>query len=279
LDEVEMGNQWMNPLFSLVRRSLKREPSAEPRIFESYLQALGSLRHSGYQLQAIVDVVIAKTIVARDKMLDTQSVGLETLRPLIALGAMTAGPTIRVVDFGGGAGHHYFLARTALGAGVDLRWSVVETPAMVASARSQLTDRSLSFFSSTREAAEHLGQVDLVFSSSALQYTPDPLLSLREILAVRAEHVFITRTALSTLSETISMVQTSRLANNGPGPLPDGFSDRQVQYPVTFLPKALFQSTLQEAYAIRFEIEEEQAVFRLRGRNISHHGFFGYLSL
>jgi putative methyltransferase (TIGR04325 family) len=246
-------------------------------MFASYLQALDSLGHSGYQLQDIVDVVVAKTKVARDRIRDTRSVTLDTLRPLIALGAMSAGRAIRVIDFGGGAGHHYFLARAALGANIDLRWSVVETPAMVASASAQLSDRGLSFHSSMSEAAEHLGNVNLVFSSSALQYTPDPLLVLREILAVRAEHVFITRTALTTVRESIAMVQESRLANNGPGPLPEGFSDREVQYPVTFVGKELFKSTLEAAYTIRFEVEEERAVFRVHGRHISHYGFFGDL--
>lgn len=66
-----------------------------------------------------------------------------------------------VLDFGGGAGLHYKLARKQ---SPNIRWAVVETPAMVQRARQLATDR-LMFFEGIEEASNWLGKVDLVHSN------------------------------------------------------------------------------------------------------------------
>src|SRR5436190_4381167 len=53
-----------------------------------------------------------------------------------------------VLDFGGGCGVHYKQARLP-----EVRWAVVETPAMAERARELATDR-LRFFTSISEAAD-----------------------------------------------------------------------------------------------------------------------------
>lgn len=116
-----------------------------------------------------------------------------------------------VLDFGGGAGLHYKLACQQ---SPDIRWAVVETPAMVRRAKELATDR-LMFFERIEEAAGWLGDVDLVHSNGAIQYVPDPLETVRALCSVQPAMLVWHRVPIS--KEIRREVQTSYLSDNGPG--------------------------------------------------------------
>jgi hypothetical protein len=101
----------------------------------------------GYENDELVETIFRKT-VAYEPAGDV---------PLIE-GAKT------VLDFGGGAGLHY---KIACRHSPDIRWAVVETPAMVHRARELSTDR-LMFFSDIGMAADWLGNVELMHSNAAI---------------------------------------------------------------------------------------------------------------
>jgi putative methyltransferase (TIGR04325 family) len=119
-----------------------------------------------------------------------------------------------VLDFGGGFGDHYKLARLQ---SPSIKWAVVETPAMVAKAAELATGR-LRFFSSIPEAAAWLGSIEVMHSSGALQYTPEPEVTLRELCGLRAKRMLWQRMALST-DRLEREMQSSNLGDNGPGRL------------------------------------------------------------
>lgn len=136
-----------------------------------------------------------------------------------------------VLDFGGGCGLHYKAA------GPEVRWAVVETPAMVKRAR-ELSTGQLQFFTSIRAAADWLGEVEMMHSNGALQYTPDPEATLREICALGAKTMLWRRVQLSP-GETQRTVQTSRLLDNGPGKI-SGVRDKKIRYTETRIPERTF---------------------------------------
>jgi putative methyltransferase (TIGR04325 family) len=181
--------------------------------------------------------------------------------------------TLRVLDFGGAGGNHYSIARTALGADRDIRWNVVETEPMVRAANRKLAGSGLKFFDNIAGAASDLDEIDLVFTSGALQYTPDPLMFLSMLLDLKARYLFITRTALNTVDKKAITLQRSRLSDNGPGSLPARFVDHEVEYPITFVGKATVEHLIRERYSIRYSIEEGQAYRRL-GPQFNMYGYF-----
>jgi hypothetical protein len=139
-----------------------------------------------------------------------------------------------VLDFGGGCGVHHKLARLQ---SPDIKWAVVETPAMVARAAELATDR-LRFFDSIREAAAWLGSIEVIHSSGALQYTPEPEQTLRELCGLNAKKMLWLRMALST--DTLEReMQSSNLGDNGPGRLA-GLKEKTVLYARTKLPEKVF---------------------------------------
>lgn len=148
----------------------------------------------GYENPELVETIFLKTI----------NYNPDSDWPLVA-GMNT------VLDFGGGAGLHYKVARRQR---PDIRWAVVETPAMVQRAKELGTDR-LMFFERIDQAADWLGSVDLLHSNGAIQYVPDALETVRTLCTVRPATLAWYRVPISEERE----VQTSYLSDNGPGSL------------------------------------------------------------
>lgn len=256
----------------LIEWSIKKLKSN--KTFPSYQEALDACGNLGYQDSKICDVVTAKTMISSANIISSRSLELNSLRTLIGVSALFPSDTLRVIDFGGGAGQHYSIVRAVLSDKFDIKWNVVETPTMVRYAAQRLSNSSLNFFDNIESAKADLGHVDLAFSSGALQYTSDPLMFLAKILAIRADNVFITRVGLNHNDENITTIQKSFLSENGPGPLPDGFEDCIIKYPLTLVSKKMFENQIRETYSIQFFTEEEQNAYSVKSQSFNVYGFF-----
>jgi hypothetical protein len=116
--------------------------------------------------------------------------------------------------------------------------------------------------------------IDLVFTSSTLQYCPSPLLALKELTGLNAKYLFITRTPFVESLDSIVTIQTSNLSTNGPGPLPKGFIDRKIKYPITYESRIAIENILTEKYEIQFMTEEGGGSFGFGAEEISMNGYF-----
>jgi putative methyltransferase (TIGR04325 family) len=86
---------------------------------------------------------------------------------------------LSVLDVGGGNGSYYFVMKRLL-PNVELAWTVLETPPMVAACRAA-GDLPFSLVS---DLAETTGHFDVVLISGALQYLPDPYQALPRYAAI-----------------------------------------------------------------------------------------------
>jgi hypothetical protein len=139
-----------------------------------------------------------------------------------------------VLDFGGGCGLHFKLARRS---SPDIRWAVVETPAMIKRATELATDQ-LQFFTDISEAQAWLGPIDVMHSNSALQYTPEPQVTLKRLCDLRAKRMTWERVTLSKANIEREL-QSSLLGDNGPGSLA-GLREETVKYIRTKIPERTF---------------------------------------
>jgi putative methyltransferase (TIGR04325 family) len=176
---------------------------------------------------------------------------------MLGIGLCNPSKELKIIDFGGGGGFHYSVARAALPIEQHLKWHVVETSGMVQKASPLLSNSELKFFDSIESAAAELNEVDLVFASSSLQYCENPLQTLEQLLNIGSKHIFITRTPLSESNRSYICIQKSRLKDNGPGTMPAIFNDCEVSYPITFMSKNVVEESLMKNYKIRFSIKEE----------------------
>lgn len=228
--------------------------------FSNYEEALAATNSAGYGETELVNVIVLKTRNFKEEVSGTRFLDLNSTQTLLGLVARGVRNPLRVLDFGGGAGIGFFQTTALLGSEEGLRWNVVETPSMVTAASAQLQSERLKFYSSIESAAKDLEHVDLVICNGSLPYTPNPTASLEELLAVRASQVYISRTPLSEAMKPATFIQTSTLSHNGPGFLPRGFDDCEVQYPVTVSSRREFESRFKHQYSVRFWSREDSSL-------------------
>lgn len=191
-----------------------------------------------YENQLLVDVVFEKSRRVTPEMLAGFPSNTSARRAMVLAQETLERPgaRLRVLDFGGACGLHH---RMAMETGIPVTWAVVETPAMVRKASSAALDPDLRYFETIDAARRWLGGVDCVYSSSALQYVPDAADTVARLLALKAPLVAWARLNL-TDGAARSFEQVSRLADNGPGPLPPGFEDCEIRYSCTQLAERTF---------------------------------------
>jgi putative methyltransferase (TIGR04325 family) len=247
--------------------------SSAPR-YETYDEAFLSCQNDTYENIDLVNVVVDKNLIYRQKLHSDTVFDLGTLRTLIALGlSKRNNDALNVVDFGGGAGYHFTVASKALGQETKLKWNVVETIVMAKEAQSIAVD-GLKFFDNTSDAVKDLGDVDLVFTSSALQYCPSPIDFLKQLIDINAKYIYITRTPFCNSYRSIITTQESKLSANGPGPLPNKYKERTIKYPVTYACRQEVENILSEKYEIRFKTHEGEGFFNMPNAQISMDGYF-----
>jgi len=113
---------------------------------------------------------------------------------------------VRVLDFGGALGSHYWQCRDWL-KNMDIQWCVVEQPMMVEAGRKEFASDVLHFAHTMEEAAEY-GPYDLALFSGVLQYLPDPWAMFREVIEQQPGYVMIDRTPVIAKPETVISVQS-----------------------------------------------------------------------
>ena len=259
----------------IVLNALKNLNISSNKAYKNYQDALDIClsKRGGYSADDLVKVVVDKNLRLFSATSSTHILGLEAFRTLAAIGLSAQGGNLNVIDFGGGGGYHCLLAKIAFGGERTLKWHVVETPEMVGEAV-KIKDADLRFYDDITDAKNDLAKVDLVFSSSALQYCPDPLYFLKELVKIDAKYLFITRTPFVDSAENIIAIQKSSLSSNGPGPLPEGIKDRSVFYPITYVSRSAVEDILSQNYEIRFMTDEGSGVFAVKGSKINMNGYF-----
>ncbi len=217
--------------------------------YESALTACGK----GYNDDDIAVVVARKTAIISSNiiqgMIDSDPSSLTVMAVSIA---QRNNKTIKVLDIGGACGYSYFVTKALIGHHANIQWVVVETEAMVRQANLYFHTDDLKFCTSIEEGIKILGGcdcIDMVHTSGTIQCVPYPEKMLDSILAICAPVVLIARFPLYSGSRCVG-VQTSFLSDNGPGPMPEGIDNKQVNYPVTFINKEDMVQQVLSSYQI-----------------------------
>jgi putative methyltransferase (TIGR04325 family) len=204
---------------------------------------------SGYQSPEVIDSIVQKNLQFKERV-NLETLSAEDLKIVTAMGIALARKKsetpICVLDFGGGGGHHYWVAKKFFPK-ANLNWKIVETKSFCKVASRKLENRELSFHGTIASAIELNTEMDLVFSNSSIQYTDDPMSTLRDLLGINSKIIFITRTPFSILDENFDYFQFSLASENGPGALPEG-NKRLVSYRCSAIRKADVLSEFHEKY-------------------------------
>lgn len=257
-------------LIKILRKAMKKG-----QVYSSYQGAQIACKNS-YDEDRLARIVFKKTNIYKNNLVSNRPIlsEIDSLRTLIGLSLALKDNELNVIDFGGACGTHYFIANAFFGESNRLRWHIVETPTMKRAGKN-LEDGQLRFFDNVSDAKKELGRVDLIFSSGALQYVPDPYETLNELVECGSTNIFITRVGLSKGDKEITTIQKSRLSANGPGPLPEGEKDDVIRYPVSFVRKDIFERIMSKYYTILILFEEEKDAYFAGKYSIDTYGYFG----
>tara|TARA_B100000965_G_scaffold3332_1_gene2645 strand:- start:457 stop:1272 length:816 start_codon:yes stop_codon:yes gene_type:complete len=233
------------------------------KAFDTYQNATAGGKN--YKNHKLIKVVIAKSIKYRESLKNNKTLDLMSLRSFFALSLLPDSPQINVLDFGGGAGNHYYLARKLIDDNVKINWHVVETDSFVEEINKQgLQSSELKFFTSIDSAAKSIERFNLIYANSSLQYTNNPLNFLEKLLKVNSDFIFFTRTPLieDNRKEVIAL-QISKLSSNGQGEIPPelNLKDEIVEYPFIVVNKIDLENLINQYAEIEYIIEEESSAY------------------
>lgn len=231
-------------------------------IFSDFATALAACG-PGYDNAVIADVIAYKTALAVDPRNFAPEQAVNSILSVGIAAAEIVERPLTVLDFGGGCGFHYFRVTAAMQS--QLRWAIVETPTMAQRAM-KLAEGRFEVFTEIGAATAALGRIHLVHASSAIQYAPDPLGTLRALATLQARYFMLARFPVWSRSQLVG-VQTSPLAANGIGPMPPEIADRQVRYPVTF---TNFDDVMRimDSYEIAVVLQSPSSNYTVHGQHV-----------
>ncbi len=228
----------------------------------------------GYENIDLINLVIEKTINYSKQIYESNHCDISDLSPLISM-SMIYSNSINVIDWGGGAGSHFYAVQKILPPGVKINWCVIETKTMVEQCKKRICEPGLHFYEHLDEAKIFLNnQIDLVFSNSALQYSSEPLSTIRSLIELQPENIFITRTPFSDFEDKMYFVQSSVIIGNGPGQSYSGSIDinQKVKYPLVIVNYQKVLDLLENDFNIKLSWSENNKAFKSKNVKIQTMG-------
>lgn len=220
-----------------------------PRHIWNWVATLLGIGRTGYDSDTVTQMIVEKNINWKYAY-EKEVTSYENQKIVTAIAHHQSrhnSSFINVLDFGGGGGHAFEIARQTF-KGISMKWVVVEREKIVKMLTNRISHDGLSFASSIEEANEITGNVDLIFCNSALQYTDTPLDSLDKLLRQNAKTIFITRSPFTVGKEAISYMQLSFSESNGPGRRPKNLRSVLEGYKCKSVPINEVLSLIQKYY-------------------------------
>ena len=238
-------------LIKLGKRAIGLENGKE---YESYSQSMKFCSTDAYQNAELCNMIADKTVIhaenLRKKPFGLNSTNLPLLSVINQYLSVCSKKKLNILDFGGACGAHYFEMKRFIPGDVTLKWYVVETEQIVKSSIEHgLNNDELIFVNKIEDVNT---EIDIIYSSCALHYVPDPYEFLNKLINVKAKWMFFNKMLLNENDRDFITIQKSFLSSNGPGKLPKGYSDRIISYPQTTLSYPKFNSRIIEN---KYELE------------------------
>jgi putative methyltransferase (TIGR04325 family) len=177
---------------------------------------------------------------------------------------------ISVIDFGGACGAHYFEIRRFFPDSLKFKWHVVETPEMFRSAKNHVFENEELLFIDNIEIIET--KIDFIHSSGALQSVPDYHCFLLQLMKFDAKYMLFNRMMFNENNYDFVTIQKSKLSDNGPGPMPEKYMDKEIFYPHTTIALNNFLNIVQEKYELEWSFEENSGSYQINDEKIIGRG-------
>jgi len=142
----------------------------------------------------------------------------------------------------------------------------------MALAARELENVELHFYSDLATAIQTCNPVDMMFSSGTVQCVPSPRALLADLVTHGGRFLLLSRMGATRGAQDVICVHQSRLSENGPGPLPQGFQDGVCQYPFSFIKKPDIDAIINERYRPIMNFNDDTGIFSVNDEPIVGFG-------
>jgi putative methyltransferase (TIGR04325 family) len=221
--------------------------------------------HEGYNNLALNRSIIKKTIIfSKNKSVNKYDINYQ--RTLKFLEFVKKKKLKNIIDFGGGAGFHYFIARTKLPR-FNFKWFVIENNIMVRLCNKILHYENLFFFNSLST----IKKTDVFFSSCAINYTQDPIKTIKSIIKLNTKYLYFTRMPL-TENQSLEFKQISLLSENGPCKISNE-KEILIQYENKIINRQIFESMFENKFVILKKYIDQKRAFFYKKESFDTHTY------
>ncbi|MBS0286844.1 MAG: methyltransferase, TIGR04325 family [Proteobacteria bacterium] len=245
----------------IIRKAIK-----PVRVYDSHDKALEVIGHQGYDNQALIDLIYAKTKNYIQEINQHQILPLAThhLFLLSVIGIMQKS-TIKVLDFGGAFGTHYFLTK-AFYPNITFDWTVIELPQLVHMGQN-LENDELKFLDIQNNFEDPIGSFDLVLTSGALQHMPNPEQTLSFLAKHQANYIALLRLGVNLSAHDLWAIHRVHLKDCGPGKCPDNPPQGIAAFPFCLMSEQGVKRSLNN-YEVVLSCVEQSGTIALPGYDI-----------
>lgn len=238
------------------------------KIYENFDSAYKSLaQYKGYDNAALLDVVFAKSKNFINEIQNNVHEPLETHHVflLTLIGIMKENKTIRVLDFGGAFGTHYFIAKKYFPL-VSFDWNIIELPEVVKTGKA-LENSELKFIDIKNNYENPIGEFDLVITSCTLQHMPDPEKTLHFLSQHKAPYLALLRLGVNTTVKNLWIIHKAQFKDCGPGALPLNYQNGLAAFPFCLMGKEKLKLPLSQ-YKLKLSNLDNSGTISVRGYEI-----------
>jgi putative methyltransferase (TIGR04325 family) len=160
--------------------------------------------------------------------------------------------SLKIIDFGGSLGSHYYQYKYFLDELDELIWTVVEQENFVQVGNQKFKDLHLNFYSSIPSALENVGNYNAILLSSVIQYLESPYSLLNTLVDYEFEYILVDRTPLLAQDhDRLTIQKVPREIYN-------------ASYPAWFLSRKRFLKYFAKNYNLLVEFDALAGVIDLR---------------
>jgi len=224
----------------------------------------------------LCSLIVQKNIIYNNNLLNSKDLNYSSIRSLYGIFLsiiQNSKDEFNIIDFGGGGGFHFFVNSFLLKSKIKFNWFIVETESMVSSSKS-INYKHLFFINSLDNIPQNIPSIDLFFASSSFQYINNIDLIIDKIIRLKPKVIFITKTPFSLDEEVLGIKQFSKLSSNGPGPLPHGYQDTTITYPIYIVNLFKFLTKFDNIYKFEFKVLEESNSFFINNKYYNSYGLY-----
>ncbi len=201
------------------------------KVYDDFNSANQAVKNLGYDDDTLIDIIFLKTKRFIEEIIQNPSRPLEVhnLFLLSIVGIINQKQKLKVLDFGGAFGTHYFIAK-AFFAHLDFEWTVVELPQVIERGR-QFENAELKFLDIEGNFDKTVGDFDLVLTSGTLQHMPEPEKTLAFLCRHNAPYLALLRLGVNLTQKDVWIIHKARFQDCGPGPMPANHTDGIAAFP------------------------------------------------